>query len=399
MTAKRLIIDARKLGDGGIGVYLENLLRGLAKLCKPQEILLTVLVEPSRLERGSIEGESTDANLVLEELRGVAQLVPDAVGKYSFGEYLVRFRHAQLFRSGPVVFHAPHYTLPFLTAPFTTGFFLRQRPVAKTVAAVVTIHDAIHVTHPDSVFHRIVGRTLIASAVGRAARVITVSNASRNVLVELVPSAAKKIVVIPNALREGIRKRPEEEVSRFYGAYGLPRGALLFIGVNRPHKGFGRLLRAWSLLPESFRPPLIVVGSRFEETQNRLSQEGLDNQIRFLSSVDTQSLSLLYSGARALVLPSDVEGFGLPALEALACGAPVVSTPLPSVTEITQGLSWTAPDFTAEAFSAVLLELLRTPQSASELSRRREAGIKRALEFSIQTTTAQTIDVYREFWG
>ncbi|MCB0360540.1 MAG: glycosyltransferase family 4 protein, partial [Bdellovibrionales bacterium] len=315
-----VVIDARKVGDGGIGVYIENLVDGLLDLglIDAGELDLHLLVTPE-FEFGK---GSSEVQACAERWRGKVQTVVEYAKKYSLSEYLqIGRRHRALFRKADV-FHAPHYTLPLNIGCPT----------------VVTVHDVIHVSHPETFYHRPVSAFLISSALQRATEVITVSHASAQVLKNLVRDPGKLIHVIPNAVRREIGQSTPREIEVLKRSRRIHRPYCMFVGNDRPHKGFRELVDAWMILKRRLRergfqtPELFAVGNRFQPSTLRLvSSCGLADDIRFLGEVGTVELGHLYCGARAVIVPSRVEGFGLPALEGMASGVPVICTPVASL--------------------------------------------------------------------
>lgn len=375
-------MDARKLGDGGIGVYIENLVEGLLELkaVTEPELSLTLLV-PVRVDDAKAPTTGYIAACI-KRWRGRVSFVFEAASKYSFDEYFQMPRRIAPLLQSHSVFHSPHYTLPYFIS----------------LPSVVTIHDVIHVTHPDSWFHKYIGGFLIRSAAKRASHIITVSEQSANALRHIVRGQTAPVSIIPNAFRQELLTGDEVKIAEFRAQRNLTDSYCLFIGTDRPHKGFGELVEGWaSLRTQQDLPQLVVVGERYgAESRAYVEQLGLTSLVRFIGKIPTHELSLLYRGARAVMLPSREEGFGFVALEALGCGIPVVSTPLPSVREICGDLAWYSSDFSAQAFAEAIQRCLREiPRSAERL----EAGKTRALEFSRRKTAEQTLAVYNLIAG
>ena len=414
----RVLLDGRKLGDGGIGTYIENLVRGLCLLSRKGEIdcRLTLLVTPeyaksrrasatadaSRPQSGegttsaSVEANGAQAPLSADLLTGdilrdgELLIVEEPSAKYSLSEYLfLARRHRKLLQSHDV-YHSPHYTLPFFLG----------------CPSVVTIHDVIHVTHPETPLHRPAGRALITSALRRASHVITVSEASKREIRKLLGAEAgassgngasrgsPPVSVIPNALKETFRVRPPvPETVSDSAKQKLPY--CLFVGNAKPHKGWRTLLTAWQLLlsdPKAETPHLVLVGQLVgEEVESAIKQCGLQGLVSVVRKVADEDLRALYEGARAVVVPSLAEGFALPALEALACGAPLVTTPLPAVREVCGDVPWYADGFTARSIADAVSRCLREAPLAQE---RRAAGQRRAAQFDIEQTAWLTWQVY-----
>lgn len=380
----RILLDARKLGDSGIGVYIENLVEGFLKLKQrdPEALDLKILAAPPAAVS---DGESAVAEMTrkqLERWRDSVEIFVEPAPKYSFDEYFRLAGRQRSLLETVHVFHSPHYTLPF---------FLR-------VPSVVTIHDVIHVSRPERFYHGPVGRLLIRSAVRRAAHVITVSGASLVRLKKLVGPYTPPVTVIPNALRDGIGVLPRASVEEYVGQHALSRPYYVFVGSDRPHKGFRELIGAWALVKaQCLRmdwpvPKLLAVGSRYSEATKRAAEEcGLRDVVQFAGEISAVDLALLYNGSRGVVVPSKEEGFGLMALEALACGVPVICTPEQSLREVCGNFAWYSEDFTAEALAQAIFASYANPDMSEAKANR---GIVRAHDFERECVAERTLEVY-----
>lgn len=370
MTAQ-IVVDARKLGDGGIGVYIENLIDGFLELREHRLITLSLAA--------FVAPHAT----LPESWNGQLECVEERAGKYSFDEYVgLARRHRELFARSSL-FHSPHYTLPF---------FLR-------VPSVVTIHDTIHITHPERRAVRVAAQALIKSAVRRADHVICVSHSGQQQLLQAVGSIPGGVSVVPNALRKQMRIIPSAIVSQFLRNWKAVGQYCLFVGSERPHKGFRELIEAWELLRsrEPQIPSLVVIGDRFGSAARELVRaKGLESVVHFIGSVTTDELVHLYNGAQAVVVPSRIEGFGLPALEAMACGSAVVCSPHPSLVELCEDRGWIAADYSSEALCVALQEMLNNQSVRAE---RIERGIRYAQQFSRMNASLLTCQVYEDITG
>lgn len=370
----RILLDARKLGDGGIGRYVENLVDGLLELRQSGEISfsLTMFVSPAALCGDRVLDER------LRRWQGKVRFIPESARKYSLDEYLgLSLRQRHELRNHDL-FHSPHYTLPFFVG----------------APSVVTIHDLIHITAPETIYHRPLGKRLIGSALARAEHVITVSEDSKLTLQRFFPDTTTPVTVIPNALSSVFVRQSEYDVNQFCVARALPRRFILFVGSDRPHKGFREMIGAMSILAEEGGdcPELLVVGERFSPSSKLLcDQPGLSSRVHFLGSVTDDNLTLLYSGAQAVVIPSRLEGFGLVALEAMACGAPLVCTPVPSLTEICGEYAVWTIGFSSESLAQALGYLLH---NGRESAARAAQGMERASMFSRQAAARSTWGIY-----
>lgn len=402
-----LILDARKIGDGGIGVYIENLVDGLLELPNSaQRVSVTLLVTPEyRLGEGAAgAGPEGGGDSSLKRWSGRVQMVSETAAKYSAAEYLLLpYKQSKLLARADV-YHSPHYTLPFFTLPFFSCLSsvaprLRSFPRLRSV---VTIHDLIHITHPDSALHRVIGSRLISSALSRADAVLTVSEHSKRVIEHCFPSrksGGDTPQVIPNALRIGLKRPSEEQLRMIATRFDLTsRDYLLWVGTDRPHKGLDELIKAFTVLQTLglatglFPGRLVCVGDNdFARARRVAASLGIEDSCKFLGKLPASDLSALYGGAAALVVSSQEEGFCLPALEAMAVGTTVVSTPLPSVHEICGELAFFARGFDSESLGQAILAAFSQPDVSKE---RADRGVHRAAAFSRREVAARHLACY-----
>lgn len=379
----RVFLDARKLGDGGIGAYIENVVDGLLDFSAEElpVFQFTLLAPPPELC-----GSDPIISTALKRWGRDVEVLHDSTPKYSLREYFmmpVRYRE-ELAKHD--LFHSPHYTLPF----------------GLKIPRVTTIHDIIHMTHPDTALHKPVSRMLIRSALSRSTHVITVSEASRRKLEPFVGSRTQ-LTVIPNALRRSIALAAAADSGSYVKTYGVTHDYVLFVGGERPHKGLPRLLEAWAALQKdgnwgSSEPlQLRVVGSSFSPAVRARCQElGISGSVVFCEGVPDEDLKRLYRGAKAVCVPSDEEGFGMVALEAMALRRPVVCTPVDALREVCGDCAWYSEDFSAESLKSALSAAL-TDEKTSELKVRE--GQRRAEQFSLLTHARRTAAVYAATCG
>jgi glycosyltransferase involved in cell wall biosynthesis len=219
--------------------------------------------------------------------------------------------------------------------PSTYSYF----PVLR-VPTVVGIHDLIADTHPELTFPtrraRGLWRLKEGIAVRRARRVFTVSQASRELLARRFGLERDRLAVVPEAPDPVFSPRDAERVAAELGKLGVDpsEGYLLYAGGISPHKGIETLVDAYGILRRSRRalPPLVLVGDLDDDPylsagpaiKRRIAALGLRGEVLLPGFVSDEALACLYSGATAVAIPSLAEGFGLPAVEAAACGAPTV---------------------------------------------------------------------------
>lgn len=396
MIIPKVLIDARKLGDGGIGVYIENLVDGLLLLNEKgiarSQVSLLVSESFYYSSTGEFKKNSTPAfyrssglGSIIDAIRTRwdrrVRFILETAAKYSVSEYIFLPKRQKKELLAHDVYHSPHYTLPFNIK----------------IPKVVTIHDLIHLSHPENFYHRPVANLLIRSAAKRADHIITVSRESCRKLKEFIPDLHVPLSVVPNALRANMVKRTINEVAEFRKKEFLTRPYCLYVGSDRPHKGFSDLINSWSelqknkLLPQC--PDLIVVGRSFNKVRDKVHDLGLDIAVRFLGEVSTDRLEMLYSGASAVLVPSKVEGFGLPALEALGVGVPVICANIPSLREVCEDAAYYVEIADTTSFVETVARILNNPEEAKDKIR---IGLKLASKYSIEECALKTWKIYQE---
>lgn len=363
----RIGVDARRLHDFGIGTYIRNLLRQLARLDHDSEFI--VLCRPADRDALSSLGENF-------------RLVPERAKTYSLAEQIAV--PLALRREGVELFHAPHYVLPPL---------VRCR-------SVVTIHDCLHLMFPQYLPNRLAraySRASIALASRRATRILTVSESSKRDILRFVDVPADKVDVIYNAYDErfGIEPR-EEDVVRVRERYQLQDAFVLYAGNVKPHKNLERLIEAFDLVRRSGLDhlKLVLIGdeiSKYTALRRAVHRHQLHKYVRFLGYLPEETLAVMYRLAGVFAFPSLYEGFGLPPLEAMASGTPVVVSNVSSLPEVVG--------------DAALLVEPRDPQSIADGIRRvlcdqalrsdlRAKGLVRASQFSWERSVRRIREIY-----
>jgi glycosyltransferase involved in cell wall biosynthesis len=256
---------------------------------------------------------------------------------------------------------------------------------------VVTIHDAAPLDHPewfDGKFARWYS-FLHPRLLARVERVITVSEFSRRRLAEYVPGAEERIAVIPLGKGASFRPLDEDVVRSLRLRLGLPSSYLLVVSSLQPRKNLPRLLSAWRRVRDRMPEDLIlaVCGVRFEEIFGRVGFETLPDRVKLLGWVDDADLPALYAGAHCFVYPSLYEGFGLPPLEAMACGTPVVAANAGSLPEV---VGDAAVLVEPKDIDSIARGLVSAVEDEGLRARLREAGFTRAEQFSWDRTAEAT---------
>ncbi len=367
----RIGIDARKLKDFGIGSYVRNLLAGIAR--RPEAEQYQFRVYAPAADRDAVPPLPPNFEVVEENSPG-----------YSISE-LTRFSW-RLFADRLDLFHATHYVIP---------------PLARA-RAVVTIHDIIHVLYPQFLPSRaalLYARVMIRRALKRADRIITVSYNSKRDLVDYFGITPASIEVVYNGVASDFRADiPRAERERVAGKYGLPRPYLLFLGGEKPHKNVRNVLRAYAEARRARAlPHALVLAGPMPKNRSRVEAliAALDIESRVFRPgiVPEEDLPGLFAGADAFLYPTLYEGFGLPVVEAMACGVPVLTSSTSALQEIAGGYAQLVDPMDVDAIARGIADLATDPRRRARYS---ELGKRRAGEFSWDRAAEHTLRVYAE---
>lgn len=269
--------------------------------------------------------------------------------------------------------------------------------------SVITVHDLNFLYYPRFLTpeSRRYYNDQIEWAVRRADHVLADSHATKSDLTSMLDVPSEKVTVVHLAADPVFRPLSEAGAREAAERYELAPGFLLFVGTLEPRKNLPGLLRAYRTLLDDrvIAGPLVVAGGRgwlYDDIFEHVQTLHLDDQVRFLHSVPDADLPELYNAASVLVLPSFYEGFGLPALEAMSCGTPVVAADRASLPEVVGDAGLLVdpddPEDIARALGRVLTEdALR--------ARMQERGLERAARFTWEETARATLAVYRDVVG
>ncbi len=292
-----------------------------------------------------------------------------------------------LLRLTPVdVFHGTNYCVPVF-APCPT---------------VVTIHDlslfAQADTHESDNVAR--GKRRLPIMARRATMIIAPSEATRREVISALGISDERIRVIYEAARRHLRPWRDEECRPVLQRHGLTRPYLLYVGTIEPRKNLATLIHAYDELIQAtpHRPQLVLCGGRgwlCDDIYRLVDELKLNDLIRFTGYVEDGDLPALYSSAEAFIYPSLYEGFGLPPLEAMACGVPVITSDTSSLPEVVGEAGLKLPPKDVPALAETLARLLG---DAPMRAHYREAGLARAQLFSWQRAAHETQSVYDQVY-
>jgi len=266
----------------------------------------------------------------------------------------------------------------------------------------VTIHDCIHLMFPQYLPNRLAhtyARASISLAARRATRVLTVSESSKRDILRFVDAPADKIDVIYNAYDERFGVEPgEDEVARVRERYQLHDEFVLYAGNVKPHKNLERLIEAFDLVRRRGLDhlKLVLIGdeiSKYAALRRAVHQYRLHKYVRFLGYMPEETLAVMYRLAGVFVFPSLYEGFGLPPLEAMASGTPVVTSNVSSLPEVAGDAAVLVDPYDPQAIADGIHRVLTDEGLRRDLRRK---GLARAHQFSWEQSARRVREIYGE---
>lgn len=286
--------------------------------------------------------------------------------------------------TGPLdLFHAPDFVL---------------RPTRPGARTLLTVHDLSFVREPDSVMpgmSRHLNRW-VRRSVAQADHVIAVSNATAHDMIELYGTPPDKISVLYHGVTPEFR--PNDDPARLAAIrakYHLgQRPFILSVGTIQPRKNYQRLIQAFAQVQAD--ADLVIAGGpgwQADEIYNEVKQQRLTDRVHFLGFVPDVDLPLLYSAAALFVYPSLYEGFGLPALEAMACGTPVIAANRSALPEVVGRAGRLVDPFDVEAIAAAIDQILLDPPLHQSLA---QAGLAQAARFSWINMAGELVQIYQK---
>ena len=379
LSGVKVAIDIRRISDFGVGTYIRNIIRALARLDRSNKYIL--VGTPEKV------GE-------IGPLPGNFHSVPITTPERSLRGFL-EFR-AVLARLGCDLVHIPHlYWFPqLLPCPY-----------------VVTAHDVLE--HMYRQRHRSGSRRwlhfyLTRRMLNRAARIFAVSNFTKKDVETLFRVPPAKIEVIYNAIDDRFRQGHASDADRQFIAerYQVNYPFVLYAGRISPHKNLVRIIEAFSALKTELARQdafpdlkLIIIGdelSREPELRRTVVRSAVQNDVRFLGFVPIDVLRIFYDQAKVFVFPSLYEGFGLPPLEAMALGTPVVTSNTSSLPEVVGNAAMRVnPENVFEIMRALHRVLVDQPLR----ERLKQRGYEQAAKFSWEASARRVLDLYCEVAG
>jgi glycosyltransferase involved in cell wall biosynthesis len=273
-------------------------------------------------------------------------------------------------------------------------------PLWSKRRSVLTIHDLSSLLHADT--HQVDlarrARRRLPVMARSASMIITATECVRREICEHLNIKADGVAVTPYAPRSGFQAMPAAQANQTKQRLGIDDEFILFVGTVEPRKNLLTLARAFdqTLRQTSRRPQLVVVGAEgwlMDKLFAFIKQSSISDRLRLTGYLDDDDLRALYSSCSVFVYPSIYEGFGLPPLEAMACGAPVIASNIATFQETLGGAAQLVDPMDVESLAKSIIEVLEDEGRRRMLSSR---GLEHAGKFSWERTARATLEVYGE---
>ena len=271
-------------------------------------------------------------------------------------------------------------------------------PMLSTAPTVVTVHDLAFLKYPEQLPRSrrtwLIGATRLSAR--RASKIITVSQATANDLQEWLDIPDDRIQAIPLATSGKVERVEGQSLDVFKMKWDIDRPYILAVGTLEPRKNLPTLLRAFAKIKDDVDHQLVLVGPEgwlTGELKSTLDELNLGDRVRLTGFVSDEELGGWYSGADLYVFPSYYEGFGLPAIEAMRCGAPVLASDNSAFPEVVGDAGVLIPASDVDLWAESIRDLL---QDESRRLHLRDLGFARADAFNWDRTAQETYDVYRD---
>jgi Glycosyltransferase len=360
--------------SGGIGVYTHQIVKNLNKMDKKNNYHLI------HYFKNDLDIYSQNSEIIIPKNRFVR-----GWGSYMFWRYFTLPRELK------------RYSLDVVHDPYEMGPFTFEQPFRK----VITVHDLTPLLFPN-LFKRgdvMLHRLLLKKTVSKADKIITVSYNSQRDIMEHLNVPEEDIEVIYNGKDENFRPLNSNEIEKIREKYRLPHHFILSVGGLHPIKNIPRLLEAYCMArKDGLDHKLVLVGGavdRANEIFQIIVDLKLEDHVIFTGVVPDDDLVGIYNAADLFLYPCIYAGFGLPPLEAMACGTPVITSCSSSLPEIVGDAAKLVNPYDPRKLADAINEILSDDEMMSTLIKK---GLKRAKMFNWKKTAWRTLKVYKEVY-
>lgn len=361
--------DGRMITWSGIGTYSRNLLEALA--CIDSDNQYTIFCYED------------DRKLLPQASNFNKRIVSQPV----FSLYSQQKWKKEIMETGIDIFHSPHFILP----------------LSVSCRTIVTIHDLIPLVIPQvmpSMVNRQFYRIANKRGLKKAVRIIAVSNATKKDIIRLFNVPANKIKVVYEAASKEFSETAEpSHAEPAFKKNDITLPFVLAIGNPKSHKNWERLIKSFALITNKIPVhKLVLVGpakplSATARLHNLIDEYNLGGKVIFVDYVESKYLPAFYNAADVFVFPSLYEGFGLPVVEAMACGTPVITSNVSSLPEVAGEAGLLVDPFNIEELSEAILKVVTDNRLKRSLAKK---GIEQVLRFSWEKTAKETLKIYYE---
>jgi len=379
MKRKKILIDARmaSLKHAGIGRYILNLLNEIQKKEKESNFSFALIADKKNLAQ------------LKKQFGGNFTYFPAVSSHYSFWEqFEISFLIGKI---NPDLVHFPHFNVPLLMKK----------------AYVVTIHDIIkhyskgkETTTKSSLIYwpkYLAYRLLFRQTIKRAKKIIVPSQWVKNQLIKKYQFVKNKVIVIYEGVDPKIKRVNQKFTQKTLDHYKINSPYILYVGSLYPHKNIPALLKAIKILSDKSYPiNLVIISARnvFQErVKKQIKKLGIKNKVKILNFLTDKELAAFYQKATAFVFPSLMEGFGLPGLEAMQCGCPVLAANSSCLPEIYGQAALYFDPQKPEKIAKMVLEVANSFSIRQNLINK---GYERVKLFSWEKNVSETLRVYRK---
>ena len=379
MANKTVGLDARLWDHPGIGRYIRELSREL--LTEKSSLQFSFLGDPGLIRAffADLHNRHSEPQRG-EELNDGARFIEARSPIYSLAEQFEICRKASCCD----LLHVPHFNIPV---------FYKKK-------LVVTIHDLIYFHERKasrSNFGKAYVSWLIKVIANKAQAVITVSEYTKNDLLNHFPALSRDRIFVTHEAPSSLFKKIEDRalLQAAKERYGLLKPFVIFVGTIKPHKNLPTLVKALQTVRDKYGldHELVIVGRKDERQKKLLGLLEKTDFVRLLGTLDDQTLVAFYNAAEALVMPSFYEGFGLPAVEAMACGTPVIVSNRTSLPEVVGDAGALFDPDRVGALEELLYNILSNGELRNNMS---SMGLEQARLFSWKKMADQTRNVYEQ---